>query len=247
MDFMKAIIVGYGKMGKEVERILLARNHTIVSRIDPYGGDVPALTRDAAKQADVAIEFSLPDAVGANAKIYAETGINAVVGTTGWFDRVADVKKSAAGIGYVYGSNFSIGAHVFFRLVGMATKLVDKFPEYDVLGYELHHKMKKDSPSGTALSAARTIIENSSKKDTIVADKLDRAIKPNELHFASVRGGDIPGTHTVLFDSAADTIELTHRARSRNGFALGAVVAAEWIIGKKGFFTVDDFMKEILG
>jgi 4-hydroxy-tetrahydrodipicolinate reductase len=150
-------------------------------------------------------------------------------------------------IGYVYGSNFSIGAHIFFRLVALASKLTDGFPEYDIMAYELHHKMKKDSPSGTALSTAKIVLDNSTKKDTIVTEKLDRAIAPNELHVASIRGGEVPGTHTVLFDSAADTIEITHRVRSRNGLALGAVIAAEWVIGKKGFFTIEDFIKETLG
>jgi 4-hydroxy-tetrahydrodipicolinate reductase len=245
---MKALIVGYGKMGKEIESILLARNHTITARIDQFGGDFPEITKDIALQADVAIEFSLPDAVITNAVIYADFGLNAVVGTTGWLDRIDVVKKTVikGNIGFLYGSNFSIGAHMFFKIVALASRLCNPLPEYDIMGYEIHHKRKKDSPSGTANSIAKIILDSSEKKETIVTDKLDRAIQPNELHFASVRGGEIPGIHTVLLDSAADTIELTHSARSRSGFALGAVMAAEWLGNKKGFYTVEDFIGEIL-
>jgi 4-hydroxy-tetrahydrodipicolinate reductase len=246
---MKVIIVGYGKMGKEVEKICITRNHTVTARIDPFGGDFAELKSETAKQADVAVEFSLPEAVAANAKVYAQAGINAVLGTTGWLERLDEVKSiiSKSSIGYLYGSNFSIGAHIFFNLVARATKLINPLPEYDIMGYELHHKMKKDSPSGTAKSIADIILKNSDKKDTLVTDKLDRAIAKNELHFASVRGGSIPGIHTVLLDSDADTIAITHSARSRAGLALGSVMAAEWLAGKKGLFTVDDFVREILG
>jgi 4-hydroxy-tetrahydrodipicolinate reductase len=245
---MKVLIVGYGKMGKEVEKVLLSRNHTIAARIDPFGGDFEILTPEIARQADAAIEFSLPDAVPANTKIYADAGLNVVVGTTGWLGNIEAVKSIAAkgNIGFLYGSNFSIGAHMFFRIVSLASRLINPMPEYDIMGYELHHKHKKDSPSGTANSIAKLILENCKRKDTIVTDKLDRAIKANELQFSSVRGGEIPGIHTVILDSEADTIELTHSVRSRNGLAFGAVMACEWMAGKKGFFTVDDFIGEFL-
>jgi 4-hydroxy-tetrahydrodipicolinate reductase len=244
---MKVIIVGYGRMGKEVEQILLSRNHTIAARIDPFGGDFPILTEDVAAKADMAIEFSLADAVTANSQIYANTGCSIIMGTTGWLDKIDDVKKIAGAgrIGFLYGSNFSIGAHIFFKLIAMAARLINPVPEYDIMGYEIHHKKKKDSPSGTALSIAKVILENNKKKDTLVTDRLDRAINENELHFASLRGGDIPGIHKVILDSAADTIEISHSARSRSGLALGAVIAAEWLKDKKGFFTVEDFIAEI--
>ncbi len=248
MKAMKILIVGYGRMGKEVEKVCIARNHTVTARIDPFGGDFEELSIETAKQADMAIEFSLPDAVPANAKLYAAAGINAVVGTTGWLERLDAVKETIAKgkTGYLYGSNFAIGAHLFFKLVALASRLTNKLPEYDILGYEIHHKKKKDSPSGTAKSTAEVILANSDKKDTLVTDKLDRAIAENELHFASLRGGSIPGIHTVLLDSDADTIEITHSARSRVGLALGAVMAAEWLHGKKGLYTVDDFINETL-
>jgi len=238
-------------MGQEVERVLRARGHEIAARIDPQapGADAPTLTEETARTLDVAIEFSQADAVLENARAYVRFGVNAVVGTTGWYGKLDELKSilSTGRIGLVYGSNFSIGAHLFFALVAAATELSNPFPEYDILGWEIHHKRKKDSPSGTALSLAKIITSTHARKKKIVTDKLDRAPGPEELHFASVRGGDIPGVHTVLLDSQFDTIELTHSARSRGGLAVGAVQAAEWIQGKKGLFEVTDFVQDILG
>jgi len=247
---MKVVIVGYGGMGREVERILLQRGHQVAARIDPAqpGADAEALT-ERTQKADAAIEFSTPDVVLSNAKIYARLGLSAVVGTTGWFSRLNELEAILKGspIGYLYGSNFSIGAHIYFALVAAAAELASPSPEYDILGYEVHHKRKKDSPSGTALSIAKIIMAKHARKKELVTERLDRAVKENELHFASVRGGEFPGTHTVLVDSPFDTIELTHRARSRGGFALGAVRAAEWLAGKKGLFEVSDFIRDMLG
>ncbi len=237
-------------MGKEVEKALLQRGHSVAARIDPVQpADAKALTREIAASADAAIEFSTPDSALANAEGYARFGLSAVVGTTGWYAKLDEVKRvlSRSPIGYLYGSNFSIGAHIYFALVAAAAELASASPEYDVLGYEIHHKRKKDSPSGTALSLAKIITSAHARQKNLVTDKLDRAIKGDELHFASVRGGEFPGTHTVLLDSAFDTIELTHTARSRGGFALGSVKAAEWLSGRKGIFEVGDFIRDILG
>ncbi len=174
--------------------------------------------------------------------------MSVVTGTTGWYGKLEEVRKVVEGskIGFLYGSNFSIGAHLFFALVAAATELSNPCPEYDIMGWEVHHKRKKDSPSGTALTLARIVTGKSARKKKIVTERLDRAPAADEMHFASVRGGEVPGTHTVLLDSAFDTIELTHRARSRGGFALGAVRAAEWLAGRKGFFEVNDFIGELL-
>ncbi len=243
---MKVLIVGYGRMGREVEKILLERNHEIVGKIDivKAPGVSRELTEELASTAEVAIEFSAAGAVLANAKAYTKYSLNAVVGTTGWYDNLDKLKDILNGgeIGYIYGSNFSIGAQLFFKIVGYAAKLFEPFSQYDIMGYELHHKRKKDSPSGTALSIANIILQNNRRKKKVVTEKLDRAIEEEELHFASIRGGEIPGIHTVLIDSLADTITLTHSARSRAGFALGAVLAAEWVVNKKGLFTVEDFI-----
>ncbi|MCD6122265.1 MAG: 4-hydroxy-tetrahydrodipicolinate reductase [Spirochaetales bacterium] len=247
---MKVILVGYGNMGREVEKILKERNHTITAKIDTADieGTADALTESIASQADVAIEFSASHAVLPNAEKYSRLGLNAVVGTTGWYSSIDELKKilDKSSIGYLYGSNFSIGAQLFFKIVAYAARLTEPFPQYDILGYEIHHKRKKDSPSGTAHSIADIILKNNSRKKKIITEKLDRAVKKDELHFASVRGGEIPGIHTVLLDSYADTIQLTHSARNRGGFALGAVLAAEWLQGKSGIYTVNDFIDSIL-
>lgn len=246
---MKALIVGYGSMGHEVEKVLLDRGHTVVARVDAAAkADAAAVTEDLASRAEVAIEFTAADAVIGNAALYARYGLSAVTGSTGWYGRLEELKKALASgnIGYVYGSNFSIGAHVFFALVREAARLSNACPEYDILGYEIHHRRKKDSPSGTALSIAKIINQESRRQKKTVTERLDRAVKPEELHFASLRGGEFPGVHTVLLDSLADTIELKHSARSRGGFALGAVRAAEWILGRKGLYEVDDFIRDIL-
>ncbi len=247
---MDVLIIGYGNMGREIEKVLSTRNHVTVARIDPVDSEADGRTleEDLARRSDVAIEFSLPEAVLPNIRRYVQYGISAVVGTTGWYDQIGAVQELLAPntTGLVYGSNFSIGAHLFLSLVARATSLVEAIPDYDILAYELHHKRKKDSPSGTALSVANVILENSSRKTEIVTDKLDRKREDHELHLASARGGELPGIHSVLVDSVADTIELTHRARNRSGFALGAVMAAEWIQGKTGLHTVSDFIQKIL-
>ena len=248
---MRAVIVGYGSMGREVERALAERGHTVTARVDeaPGRGDARELTEEIAAKADVAIEFSTADAVAANARCYADLGLSAVVGTTGWHARLDEVARLVAqsSIGYLHGSNFSIGAHLFFALVGQAARLIEALPEYDILSWEVHHRRKKDSPSGTALTMAKVITANSTRKKRVVTERLDRPIAADELHVASVRGGEVPGIHTVLLDSLFDTVEITHSARSRGGFALGAVRAAEWLAGRKGMFTVDDFIGDLLG
>jgi 4-hydroxy-tetrahydrodipicolinate reductase len=247
---MKIAIVGYGGMGREVERVLLSRGHTISARVDPAeeGADAKAVTAEIAGASDMAIEFSIPDAALKNAESYARFGLSAVVGTTGWYGKLEELRLILKGakMGYLYGSNFSVGAHLFFSLVAAASELANSSPEYDILGFEVHHKRKKDSPSGTALSLAKIITASHSRQKKLVTERLDRRIAPDELHFASLRGGEFPGTHTVLIDSAFDTVELTHRARSRGGFALGAVRAAEWLAGRKGIFEVSDFIRDIL-
>jgi 4-hydroxy-tetrahydrodipicolinate reductase len=247
---MRIAIIGYGGMGREVEKVLLQRGHAVAVRIDPVqdGADAKTLTAETAALADAAIEFSTADAALPNAAGYARFGLSAVVGTTGWFGRLGELENILKGspIGYLYGSNFSIGAHIYFALVAAASELTNPCPEYDIVGYEIHHKRKKDSPSGTALSIAKIITAKHAGKKELITEKLNRAVQPNELHFASVRGGEFPGTHTVLLDSLFDTIEITHSARSRGGFALGAVRAAEWLLGRRGVFEVSDFIRDIL-
>jgi 4-hydroxy-tetrahydrodipicolinate reductase len=170
-----------------------------------------------------------------------------VVGTTGWYDKMDEMKSVTKSIGCIWSGNFSIGMNVFFHSVRETARLMNNIPEYDAAVFEIHHNQKKDSPGGSAQMIGKIILEEMERKKRIVEDRfVSRVPEKDELHVASVRCGSIPGTHTVLFDSSVDTIELKHIARSRDGFAFGAVLAAEFINGKKGFFGIEDLMKTIL-
>ncbi|MBI3037080.1 4-hydroxy-tetrahydrodipicolinate reductase [Candidatus Woesearchaeota archaeon] len=247
---MKIALIGYGKMGKEVDRVAKLRGHTVCAIVDKTDAGATHKEIDSSgsclKDADIVIDFTVPSAVVGNIRRVTAAKKNMVVGTTGWYDGMTEAKQlvGAAGTGFIYSSNFSVGVNVFYRVIEAAAKLINKVPEYDAFGYELHHNQKLDSPSGTAKSIAEILLKNISRKKQPQYDKLDRKINPEELHFASVRAGWIPGTHVVGFDSEADTIELKHTARSRAGFALGAVMAAEWLRGRKGFFTMNDFISD---
>ena len=233
---MNIAIIGYGKMGHEIEKAAIARGLNVVSTIDPSASDATHKNIDekSLKNADVCIDFTNPDAVVGNIKKISEFRKNIVVGTTGWQKNIDEVKKivNTSKIGFIYASNFSIGVNIFFRIVEHAAKIMNNINDYDVFGYELHHSKKLDSPSGTAKSIEKILVSNIKRK--------------KEIPFASVRAGSIPGTHVVGFDSSADTIELKHTARNREGFALGAVMASEWIKNKKGFYSIDDMMKDII-
>jgi len=247
---MDVIIMGYGRMGREVEKILLERGHRIVSRVDPGGiGDELRPSEESLKAADAVIEFALPLEIEKNAALYSQYGLKAVVGTTGWESKKEEVLKpfnNSEGA-YLYGSNFSIGAHLFFRLTASVSKMINKVKDYDVMLCEYHHNKKIDSPSGTALTAAQLVVDNLDRKKEILPGNPPGAIKPEQLHVASVRGGSIPGIHTLTLDSPADSIEISHSARNRSGLALGAVMATEWLMNKKsGVFTVDDFISDLL-
>lgn len=246
---MKIALVGYGKMGKEVERVAKLRGHSVCATIDTAspGASHKEISADCIKDADVVIDFTMPSSVLQNIRKVTAAKKNMVIGTTGWYDSITEAKQlvGAAGTGFIYSSNFSMGVNIFYRIVEAAARLVNKVSDYDVFGYELHHNQKLDSPSGTAKSIADILVKNISRKKQVQYEKLDRKINPDELHFASIRSGWIPGTHVVGFDSEADTIELKHTARSRAGFALGAVMAAEWVKSKKGFFTMNDFVNDL--
>ncbi len=245
---MNLAIVGYGKMGHEIEKAAKSRGITVTATIDPNRSEASfrEITAESLKGADVVIDFTHPDVLVGNVRKVAALKKNMLVGTTGWYDQLDEVKKivSESGIGFIYSSNFSVGVNVFFKIVEEAAKLIDKVPAYDAFGYELHHSQKADSPSGTAKTVAEILTANIRRKSKINYDRVNRRIAPEELHFASIRAGAIPGTHVVGFDSEADTIELKHTARSRAGFALGAVLAAEWLGRKKGFFEMNDFVNE---
>ncbi|TVR85293.1 MAG: 4-hydroxy-tetrahydrodipicolinate reductase [Spirochaetaceae bacterium] len=252
---MKVLICGYGRMGQEIESVLLTRGHEVTARVDPdpSRGDAPSLSAELLERSEGVIEFSLPGGVVTNAALYYAAGIPAVVGTTGWEadrDTVQEMYQGKqgeqAGAALLYGSNFSIGANLFRVLSEFAAQIIGPIQDYDVMMLEKHHSGKQDSPSGTAITVAESLLQAHPRKNRIVTNRLDRRIEPDELHVASLRGGSVPGTHSVEFDSPADTISITHTARNRGGFALGAVLGLEWLSGRTGFFSVENFIEDVV-
>ena len=260
---MNIALVGYGKMGKMIGQIALAKGHIITAIIDPvvasdlHSADILPGVQIAKSiedtnfdLIDAAIEFTQPDTAAANIIALAERKIPAITGTTGWLDQLSEVTKAVekTNSALLWASNFSIGVNMYFRIAWHAAELANHFYEYDAGGFEAHHNKKFDSPSGTAKTLAEGVLSRLDRKNKIIWETLDRKPENGELHFPSLRMGSVPGTHTLFFDSPADTIEITHTARSREGFASGAVRAAEWLTAHKrqGVFTIDDMMKELL-
>jgi 4-hydroxy-tetrahydrodipicolinate reductase len=232
---MKIALVGYGKMGKLVESIALREGWEVGPKLDineNTGGS--GITRSSMAGVDVAVEFSQPESVLANIEAAARAGVNIVVGTTGWMDQRGKAERIVldSGIGLVYGANFSVGMNLFFQITENAARMIGMIPQYDAYLSEEHHRAKKDAPSGTALN---------------LLDIMRPHLKNPDINVACIRAGRIPGTHVIGFDSEADTILLEHRARSRQGFAEGAVLAARWIAGKKGFHDFRNVFREIVG
>lgn len=243
---MKIALVGYGQMGHIIEKVALERGHEVITTIDPHHPEASHknIADAPIEDVDICIIFAIPESLIENVTQVALRGKNIVIGTTGWLHRKNEVTKLIHdnNIGGIYAPNFSLGVNLFLRMIRHAARIMDKYSEYDVAGIEYHHNKKKDSPSGTAKAMTNILLENLNRKESIVYDIVDRQIAPEEMHFASVRCGNMPGTHSIIFDSAADTITLTHQARNREGFAWGAVAAAEWIVGKRGLFDMDAFM-----
>lgn len=240
---MTIALIGHGKMGKEVE--LAARERGVkIARIFEVGENAGGLALDSESLGgvDVCIDFSSPDAVLDNIEAVAQCGKNIVVGTTGWYDRMEHVKKlvKEKKIGFLHAANFSLGVNIFSQIVMDAVHFFEKHPDYDVAINEIHHRGKADSPSGTALTLGSIITQAMHRKTEILAEASHGKIKPHQLHVTSTRVGHATGRHSVVFDSEADTIELVHTAKSRRGYAIGALVAAEWLRGKKGFYTMRD-------
>ena len=231
---MKIALLGYGKMGKVIERIALERGHEIVLKKDQDS------TFEGLLQADVAIDFSVPDSAVANISECLNNGIPVISGTTGWlaeYQAMVDLCEAKNG-SFIYGSNFSLGVNVFFELNEYLAKMMSNLKQYKVSMEEIHHTQKLDAPSGTAITLAEGIIENTSKKGWELGTNLSFENIPIEAK----RIPDVPGTHTVWYSSEVDTIEIKHTAHSRKGFALGAVIAAEWIVGKTGVFSMKDVL-----
>jgi 4-hydroxy-tetrahydrodipicolinate reductase len=200
----------------------------------------------------LAIEFTRPDTAVANIKALAEQRIPVVVGTTGWLNQLEDLTYAVetAGSALLWAANFSLGVNLFYRIARFAAQLMDHFPEYDVGGWEAHHNKKVDSPSGTAKTLVEQVLGEIQRKKKPVWETLERPPAPDELHYPSLRVGSLPGIHTLIFDSPADTIEITHTARNREGLASGALLAAEWLLAREnrcGVFTMDDVLRDMFG
>ncbi|TRX20802.1 4-hydroxy-tetrahydrodipicolinate reductase [Flavobacterium franklandianum] len=231
---MKIALLGYGKMGQTIERIALERGHEIVLKKDEFN------TFEGLSNADVAIDFSIPAVAVENITNCFYANVPVISGTTGWLDRYEEMatlceeRKGA----FISSSNFSLGVNLFFGLNEYLAKMMSKFNSYTVDMEEIHHTQKLDAPSGTAISLAKAVIENSDYTSWTLEDA-----KENQIHIEAVRTGNVPGTHTVTYNSAVDTIEIKHTAHNRDGFALGAVIAAEWIVGKQGIFTMKDVLE----
>lgn len=231
---MKIALVGYGKMGKIIGELAAGKGHEIVAQLN----ESPTL--ENLNKADVAIEFSNPEVAFDNIKFCLENNIPVICGTTGWLDRKPEIEKIAAEnkTAFLYGSNFSLGVNLFFVLNEKLAQLMENFGEYNVQLEEIHHTQKKDAPSGTAISLAEGIIKNNQK---FQAWKLEET-QGDELGIFALREDEVPGTHSISYKSEVDEIEIKHTAFNRNGFALGAILAAEWIQGKKGNFSMKDVL-----
>ena len=234
---MKIALIGYGKMGKTIEQIALQRGHQIVSIIDI--NNTADFESEAFRSADVAIEFTTPaTALGNYMRCFA-ANVPVVSGTTGWLEHLDEVKAKCEQEGktFFYASNFSVGVNIFFALNRYLAKIMNGFPAYDVRMTEVHHIHKLDAPSGTAITLAEGILENVERKERWT---LETAEQPTDLPIHAIREGEVPGIHEIIYESEADTISIKHDAKSRAGFALGAVIAAEFTAEKKGFLGMND-------
>ena len=260
---MKIALIGYGKMGHIIEEIALSRGHQIVCTIDV--NNIEDFGSEAFRSADVAIEFTTPHTCLGNVAKCLNVGVPVVVGSTGWYDQLEQVKADVAKANgsLFWASNFSIGVNVFVAMQKYIAKIMNSYPQYNVTLQETHHVHKLDSPSGTAITIANAITDNLERKQTwketaCIWQHEDQQVdvarnaevgtqfqvhKDEELEVVAFRRGEVPGIHTVVYDSDVDTITMTHSAKSRRGFALGAVIAAEWMAdGKKGVYTMTDLM-----
>ncbi len=237
---MKIALIGYGKMGKEIEQIAIGRGHAVILKIDV--DNQKDLTVGNLSKADVAIEFTTPATAIQNYRICFEAGVPVISGTTGWLDQkplieLECLKNDGC---FFYASNFSLGVNLFFELNKILARMMKPFPQYDVSMTEIHHTQKLDAPSGTAITLAEGILhENDTKKSWTIETPKNK----EELHIHPLRKDPFPGLHAVKYDSEVDYLEITHNAYNRKGFAQGAVIAAEFCLGKKGIFSMSDLLK----
>jgi 4-hydroxy-tetrahydrodipicolinate reductase len=233
---MNIALIGYGKMGHEIERCAVERRHAVSQKFSSRSPVSPSLLAGS----DCCIDFSTPLCLDANLSSALSAGVPMIIGTTGWENQLRSVqeKTGQAGGSVLYASNFSVGANIMFRLTELAAGMFNRFEQYDISIHETHHAMKKDAPSGTALTLASKVLLHVDRKKRMTTDHASGS----ELFISSSRIGTVAGEHTVRFNSPADDICISHTAHDRSGFALGAVLAAEWIVDKKGFFTFEEFL-----
>lgn len=239
---MKVVLVGYGKMGKEIEKILISRGHEVIGKAT----DLNPLNKEMISKADVAIDFSTPHSVLDNINFLLNHNIPLIIGTTGWntsYEKVkSDVLKSDGAL--VHASNFSIGVNLFFKLNEQLAKLMEPYQEYTPKITEIHHTEKLDAPSGTAITLADGLIENNGQLENWYCPQSDKnEPENNSLEIEALREPEVKGTHLIEYKSTIDTLSIQHAAHNRTGFALGAVIAAEWIQNKKGIFTMKDVLQ----
>ena len=248
---LKIGLIGYGKMGKKIHDLCKNnKDYKVVSIIDPFSkkANFSKITPASIKGCDVCIEFSNPEVVVENIKKLIHLNKATVVGTTGWYENINEIKnliKKEDG-SLIYATNFSIGVNMLFQITNYATELMNQVNEYDVAGFESHHNMKQDIPSGTAKTLASIIKNNSSSKEKIVYQPGNRKVNENELHFTSMRLGSIKGDHKIIFDSLQDQISIKHSAKNRDGFAKGALTAAKYINANSGLINFNDNFNKIL-
>lgn len=233
---MKVALIGYGKMGKTIERILLERNHEVVATFGREGIDEEKL-----KQADVAIEFTRPEAVFDNLSVCFNNKIPVITGTTGWLAKYDEAVKLCEEnqSGFLFASNFSLGVNIFFEINKQLARIMNAYSNYDVQMQEIHHTQKLDAPSGTAITLAEQVIENLTRKEGWT---LEESHGNEQIHIEALREPEVPGTHSITYSSEIDEIEITHTAKNRDGFALGAVLAAEFMNGKTGVYQMKDVL-----
>lgn len=238
---MKIALIGYGKMGQTIERIALERGHEIVARINSSN----SISQTDLSLADVAIEFTRPELAAGHIRFCSRLNLPVVVGTTGWYDELDDVRaiiEQTTGA-LLYASNFSIGVTIFFEINKRLAQLMQGNQNYSAAIEEIHHLQKLDSPSGTAITLANGILENNADYVSwVLGEEKEPHTTDGQLGITSYRKPEVPGTHVITYKSAIDTIQISHEAHNREGFALGSVVAAEWLFGKKGVFTMNDVL-----
>ena len=240
---MRIAIIGYGRMGKTIERFAKTQKIKVSQIIDSK----TELEKAVFDLDEVAIEFTEPDTCIANLIILANKSVRTVCGTTGWhqhLDQVKTIYKNKAA--FLYATNFSLGVNIFWQITASTAKIIDKFTNYDVSVHETHHNKKKDCPSGTALETADILLQNIQRKKSIISEMSNQPINPEELHVSYARCGNIIGDHEITFSGNTDSIKISHQGHDRASYANGAIECAKWLVGKQGFYNIHDYIKEII-